>query len=463
MEIRNNTILYKYPQLYFDKVMTNSLNDEHLNNAFFIYTSHSGIIVCDYKVIDIINMCNGTNTFYDIVTSIDANNNETKKIIEYLLRKKIINIGAPLQCLPLTGDALESSNSNTYGFWIHITNNCNLRCKYCYIDKSESKIQIPRLNSILDSIITSARKHKVQKLIFKISGGEPLTNIATIEHLVDYVKNKCKNNKISLHFELLTNGTIISEQIITLIKNNNISISISLDSVNENDNESRVFANGMGSTELVKKNIDLYIANGIIPRIMVTVNNSNISQLPLLTEYLINKKLRFRFSLEKDYTKSIPQIVKNPHQLTKSLNDCFKIMEAALLEGNLNWQFKLNNIKFGIPRKRSCSAGSHFFAIGSDGSFASCGMGLGINKHLFSTNEDLIESLQRHYMYFSNQNKLCQTCNWMSCCGNDCPLQSQSNKLGDGTSPFCNVLKEIIPRLLKLDALRIFMHYNRKK
>ena len=464
MKLSNNTVLFKHPNIYIDKVAFDPADGKNQNLPFFIYTSHSGILVCDHRVVDIVNMCNGSNTFLEIANGIEAEYSEIQTTIEYLAKKGVISIDSPIVPHTKFSDALSATSPDTYGFWIHVTNNCNLKCKYCYIDKSSSVMRASKMDAILNAIISSAKLHNAKKLIIKISGGEPLTNIDSVEHLVAYVSDKCQgDNALSLHFELLTNGTIVSEPILSFIKRNNISVSISLDSAIESNNEARVFADGKGSTELVKRNIDTYIANGISPRIMVTISNNNISQLPALTEYLIKKHLRFRFSLEKDCSLPVPPVVENSSQLLDSLNTCFSIMNNALLNGDFSWQFKFNNIRFGISRERSCSAGTHFFAVGANGEFASCGMGLALNNHSVSYDGDLIGKLQNHYLTLFNTNAVCQKCNWLSCCANDCPLQSQMNASGNGTSPFCDIIQQIIPHLLRLDALRIFMRCNGKK
>ena len=159
MKTSDNRIMFAHPQIYVDKIVPNSFDDIELNSAYLLYTPHSGIMVCDRRVIDTINMCKENNTFFEVVNAIDSDNSDVERIIEYLVKKRILSAGSPIVPFHTTSDALMSSEDSTYGFWIHITNNCNLKCKYCYIDKDNTTTSISSLETTINSIIESATRH----------------------------------------------------------------------------------------------------------------------------------------------------------------------------------------------------------------------------------------------------------------------------------------------------------------
>ncbi len=90
----------------------------------------------------------------------------------------------------------------------YLTNLCNIRCWHCYNDSSstEKAPSISSLNKIVDIIL-----HNFSFKTISISGGEPLTN----QSLLFSIASKFKKNNISL--ALMTNGLLLSENIMDKI------------------------------------------------------------------------------------------------------------------------------------------------------------------------------------------------------------------------------------------------------
>jgi radical SAM protein with 4Fe4S-binding SPASM domain len=97
---------------------------------------------------------------------------------------------------------------------IHTTDKCNLQCKHCYLGNNKSR-ELP-----FESIATAVRQFsELAGLTVLVSGGEPLLH-------PDFKKiNKLVNN-FPLRFELLTNGTLFSKEIIRELQFHEVQISL---------------------------------------------------------------------------------------------------------------------------------------------------------------------------------------------------------------------------------------------
>lgn len=109
--------------------------------------------------------------------------------------------------------------------WLEITQNCNLICRHCY-EGSSRAVRIPHM--LFDDFvyavdfIVSVGIDRIQ-----LVGGEPLMH-PDIEQMIDYVHGKFKS------IEIFTNGTLLSDKLLAIIKKHGISLAFS---VYSNDSE----------------------------------------------------------------------------------------------------------------------------------------------------------------------------------------------------------------------------------
>ena len=76
-----------------------------------------------------------------------------------------------------------------YAIYIHLTDACNLKCKYCYENKSVREISFDNITKIIDNEI----KQKSKYTTIYFYGGEPLLKKQTIKDTIKYIESKkCK-------------------------------------------------------------------------------------------------------------------------------------------------------------------------------------------------------------------------------------------------------------------------------
>lgn len=141
---------------------------------------------------------------------------------------------------------------------LQVTYNCNLKCKYCFF--SDAYTHSKNRNIMMNEKIAKksidyylAHSKKCNRYEFSFYGGEPLLNFSLIKYCVDYILQKIDGRKID--FYITTNFTILNDEILEFLVNNNFNIAISLDGPEEIHNEFRKFSNNQGSYSVLVENL----------------------------------------------------------------------------------------------------------------------------------------------------------------------------------------------------------------
>ena len=122
-------------------------------------------------------------------------------------------------------------NSQTLNAWLHVTNACNLRCDYCYIDKTSKSMTDDTAKRAVDAIFRSAIKHHFKTVHLRYAGGEASLQSESVIALHDYALTLALQHNIDLRASILSNGVFLAQRTIDRLKDRNIGVMISLDGV----------------------------------------------------------------------------------------------------------------------------------------------------------------------------------------------------------------------------------------
>lgn len=115
---------------------------------------------------------------------------------------------------------LENHNLSTNTIYLEITNKCNLSCSYCFNSSSISSQDFFGLSK-LKSLLIQMKEVNINYII--ISGGEPLLHphfLEIIKLIFDY----------DIKTTLITNGTLLNEEVVNVLIECNVKVKISVDS-----------------------------------------------------------------------------------------------------------------------------------------------------------------------------------------------------------------------------------------
>lgn len=139
-----------------------------------------------------------------------------------------------------------------------VTEDCNLRCKYCYIThkSSNKRMSFETAKKFIDYVLNENIKYQ-DAVVLDFIGGEPLLEIELIDKICDYFKIETykKNNQWFWNYRIniCTNGVNYSDDRIQKFLNKNygkVSLSITIDGIKEKHDLQRVFPDGSGSYDV---------------------------------------------------------------------------------------------------------------------------------------------------------------------------------------------------------------------
>lgn len=113
-------------------------------------------------------------------------------------------------------------------------------------------------DKIIRFINTSEELQDIEYITF--FGGEPLLNPGIIEYICEGTQKK------NVGYLLQTNGTLVNENIIRILKKYNVILTISLDGPEQVNDFNRVDKNGEGTYKRILSNIQLLRENGVMPK-----------------------------------------------------------------------------------------------------------------------------------------------------------------------------------------------------
>ena len=190
----------------------------------------------------------------------------------------------------------EMKNSKNYVFSATslqifvVTNAGNMDCVYCQANNGLEKPKDFMSIDIAEKAVNLALSSPSANMTFEFQGGEPLMNFPVIKHIVEYTE-KNKKGKL-INYTIVTNLTLLTDEMIQFFKEYNISISTSLDGNEILHNLNRTYKDKKETFSDVIKSVDILRKHKInIGAIQTTTRNS----LPLYKE-IINTYKELGFS-----------------------------------------------------------------------------------------------------------------------------------------------------------------------
>lgn len=124
---------------------------------------------------------------------------------------------------------------------------CNLKCRYCNAEgdtyNSRSMMSIDTAKKCIDYFFKYANR-TVSIYIVDFIGGEPLMNKDVFLYSTHYINEYVKQIGIPVHYIITTNGTIMDNEIMSAIIENNIYVNVSIEGSKKTHDVNRKYVNG---------------------------------------------------------------------------------------------------------------------------------------------------------------------------------------------------------------------------
>ncbi len=171
-----------------------------------------------------------------------------------------------------------------------ITQQCNLRCTYCYIGKKNARMSLALAKDVIDFIFNKTAAG--EKIHFGFFGGEPLLEFELLRTITEMAEDHPAYHKELFEMTVVSNGTIFSKEIADFLKAHDISLCISCDGPPFVQDTFRRFASGEGSSAVVERNLKTAIE--MLPSVIVNAvyHPKTLLFLPQVVEYFSDLGLR---------------------------------------------------------------------------------------------------------------------------------------------------------------------------
>jgi uncharacterized protein len=439
------------------------LNDEVFSRRFaehVVTLSSDGfpIVVLNHEANRLCSYLNEQSTFRDLRVKFPTwSDFEYERTVAFLLSAGIL-------CSSKMPEArISSDQSKTLAVWLHLTSQCNLTCKYCYVTRNDQRMDLSIAKRSVGAIFRSALANDFRRVKLKYGGGEPTLNFEALrvaQHQAEILSNQ---TGVELESVLLTNGVFLTDNQLDTLLNHNVRVTVSLDGVGHNqDGQRPVIGRSRDSFEQVSHTLDRLLVRGLLPHISVTITKENIQGLPRLVEYLLNRQLHFSFNFyrESDHLNGPDPLAFSSGQIIDGLRLTFRAIEKRLPSYSLLSSLA-NRADMRIPHLRTCGVGHNYMVIDCCGKVAKCQMDMHNPVTTISANDPLgvVRTDTSQIQNPLVDEKECRACIWRYHCLGDCPrLTFQRTGRYDAKSPFCQVYQTILPEIVNLEAMRLLKY-----
>jgi len=309
---------------------------------------------------------------------------------------------------------------------INVNQICNLKCVYCAAGgdgtygQPANKISIEKTLPQLKFLLEQLKPGQKFKITF--IGGEPLLHPEAIHAIYTYMIEESAQRKITPHMSIVTNGTLLTDKTLEIVRSMKIDLIVSIDGPKEINDIVRPTKNNTSSTELTLLGLHNLAENrGQVLSIGLSAVCSE--QNPdMLSAYHFFQSLNpdwmeFNFGyteksleLQKYYIKQMNQIAAEAWALGGE-TEVRKVKQFDTNFRNLDSQLRLEN---------HCGAGKSYLMMDAKNKLYTCPWVVGDKEEVVGENEQLDHAKLAKYSKSLIELNNCQTCWARHLCGGGC-------------------------------------------
>jgi uncharacterized protein len=333
---------------------------------------------------------------------------------------------------------------------LHITNKCNLRCSYCFQNKSLKDMALETAKKAIDFLLYRSASDEVKIVLF---GGEPLMVPSLIRDVLEYGQAASARQRKRLRYALSTNATLFTHKILTLLREWDIGVLASYDG--ETHDAFRKTMEGAPCHVLVKRNIRRAVMLLDPTRLAVaaTVHHYN-TDIPAILRSIIdlgvkNIKLTFEHSWGSPYGLTITDCQTLAEQTPMVLDLC-----EAHADVQIQWYLLEVSPDGAFRHCQHCEACTGELTVDVEGNIYPCSFFVGDYRFRLGNvvnGESDVALRKRFAAALDRTRNGCSSCDIRRLCGGHCPYESY---LRNGTLETPNPEKCIIAKRIAKEKIR---------
>lgn len=349
--------------------------------------------------------------------------------------------------------------------YLLLTDMCNIRCRYCFIEQAmpsnrsfsmmDKETAVGGIDFFAKVMARNPEDLKIDRPTIIFYGGEPLLNKEVFIAAVNEIE-RLKHNSVlpeRTRVTLITNGTILDQEIIDTIVERGVWVSVSLDGSEKLQDANRIFADRKGTFQTVYANTKRLKEAGVKVAISCTVSQANVDHLEEVLEWLISEfqieGLGFNLLLDLPGVKQTNEAY--VQKVTEKLIKCYQISrQKGVYEDRIMRKMKAFVKKY--LHLVDCGGCGNQIVITPKGEIGPCQAYISSGK-LFPGNLDnpdfdpFTDSIFLEWSRRSPFNiKDCYYCNAIGLCGGGCPYNAElkTGSIWKIDNNFCYHTKKIL-------------------
>ena len=309
-------------------------------------------------------------------------------------------------------------------YTLFLTERCNLACDYCYVAKTGCRMPLDTAERIVDFAFRHTPPE--EKIDIGFFGGEPLLEFPLMRELTARIEARPDFNPCRVKLDTVTNGTLLTEEILAFLREHHIGVTISCDGPSWSHDAFRHFPDGTRSSHLVERAIRLAIA--VLGRVPVNAvfRPETLASLPQTIDYFSSLGVR-QIYLNPDF--SAPWTESDCTRLPKIYSAVAERYMRYYREGRAHFISLLDGkiavlLRGGYQPRERCRMGTGEFAFTASGHVLPCERLAALNPelHAIGATNGLVRigPLQPHFAPGPPVNVACLACGIQEFCMNWC-------------------------------------------
>lgn len=287
-------------------------------------------------------------------------------------------------------ELIKSAETPVKALCLHVSHDCNLRCKYCFAQTGDfgtvrSLMNVETAKKAIDFVILKSDKRKNIEIDF--FGGEPLMAFDVVKSTVEYAKEQGEKHDKVFRFTVTTNGVLLSDDVIDFINKEMSNAVLSLDGRREVNDYMRPTISGAGSYDI------------IVPKFKKLVDKRDKNKDYYVRGTYTGKNLDFMNDVLDIYKSGFDQISVEPvsapegagYEITKAdlpkihaeykklAREMVKLSQKGEGFNFFHFNVDLNQGPCVIKRLRGCGAGCEYVAVTPEGDIYPCHQFVGVD------------------------------------------------------------------------------------
>ena len=277
---------------------------------------------------------------------------------------------------------LPDSGPGTTHFHItlHVAHACNLKCAYCFAHGGDygGQPRFMRPEVARQAVQWALGEAKpFQRCQIDFFGGEPLLNFVLIRDVVHFAREYADRVGVQVSFGIATNGTLISEEILQFLIDEEIHVQVSVDGNATDQNRLRKFNDGSNTYDVVAESLE-----ELTDRLPDSVSvHATMTSYNLDRESIVNDLGQFGACRVE-----VAPVVAGPQEpfafreehlpaIKQKLNELSRYELGRILEGSKERGFFDDCMERLMTRAKAChgcQGGKTFLAVDVDGDIYFC-------------------------------------------------------------------------------------------